>query len=252
VFVRGALSCPAPRVMRGPYRTAAVDRVGILVGVAVSALHVSDVSQAAWIAGRLAPFGSCVCSLVPTGFESYARVGLPGWEGGTENGLPREVLSVLCQIVSRHGHSEDVWLALWDGYGWIRGGSIRVAVGSRDDAPVEKTAKKESREHALEPAFPIEVLKGPKLRLPHRDYLLFRGGIASALALGSHAFGRYEPHSPDLVWPDDRTWFIATDVDLVFGYVGGTAALIADVTEDERLASVSVDPADELVGGIDD
>ncbi|MDZ7676030.1 MAG: hypothetical protein U5K30_13310 [Acidimicrobiales bacterium] len=36
---------------------------------------------------------------------------------------------------------------------------------------------------------------------------------------------------PDLWWPDDRNWFIATDTDLAWTYVGGSRAMVADVAE---------------------
>ena len=35
---------------------------------------------------------------------------------------------------------------------------------------------------------------------------------------------------PDLWWPGDRQWFVATDTDLEWTYLGGSHAFIADVT----------------------
>ena len=101
---------------------------------------------------------------------------------------------------------------------------------------------------ASEPAFPRAVLESPKLRLPGRDHLVFRGSLASVLGLGRHnAYGLFERRSPDLLWPDDRGWYIATDVDLEFGYVGGSKALIAHLLEDPRLAAVALHADDALV-----
>jgi hypothetical protein len=210
-------------------------------------LHVTDVSEGEWIAARLAPFGSCVTSVVPSGFEAYARVGLPEWEEPpAENGLPHEVLSPLCEIVAARGSTEDCRFAIWEGYGWLHGGGFFLLFAP-PDASVDPAVCEARRATASEPAFPLEVLEGPKLHLPHREYVVFRGPLATALTLGRQpVFGDFQQRSPDLLWPIDRSWFIATDVDLPYGYVGGSARLIGDVTDDPRLASVAVHPGDAL------
>ena len=50
-----------------------------------------DVDQADWIAGRIAPFGEGVVSVVPAGFEAYARNLHPAWlyreDGEIERGV---------------------------------------------------------------------------------------------------------------------------------------------------------------------
>ena len=50
-----------------------------------------DVDQADWIAGRIAPFGEGVVSVVPAGFEAYARISDPAWlyreDGEIERGV---------------------------------------------------------------------------------------------------------------------------------------------------------------------
>ena len=35
--------------------------------------------------------------------------------------------------------------------------------------------------------------------------------------------------NPDLFWPDDRRWFVATDVDFWSVYVGGDDDLVAEL-----------------------
>jgi hypothetical protein len=184
---------------------------------------------------------------VPSGFEAYARVGLPEWEEPPpENGLPHEVLSALCDIVAAHGSTEDCWFAVWEGYGWLHGGGFFL-LSAPPDVSVDQAELEARRAAASQPAFPVEVLGGPKLQLPHREYLVFHGPLATALTLGRQSlFGDFQRRSPDLLWPADRSWFIATDVDLPFSYVGGTERLIADVIEDRRLASVAVHPDDAL------
>jgi hypothetical protein len=44
--------------------------------------------------------------------------------------------------------------------------------------------------------------------------------------------------SPDLWWPEDRAWFVVSDVDLDTTYVGGSAACIAAIISDRRLEAL--------------
>ena len=56
--------------------------------------------------------------------------------------------------------------------------------------------------------------------------MLSRGPVERAAA----NFAEEPPEqSANLWWPDDRAWFVATDVDLMTTYVGGSAACIADL-----------------------
>ena len=52
--------------------------------------------------------------------------------------------------------------------------------------------------------------------------------------------------SANLWWPDDRAWFVATDIDLMTTYVGGSAACIADLLAADGLEAAVV-PADQRV-----
>lgn len=209
----------------------------------------TELSGTEWIAPSLARFG-WVGGLVPPQFEAYAQVGLPGWEAPLqENGIDPKVLGVLCELIAQRHAVTECWMALWEGYGWVRqghGGPPQITVGVPRGQDCDRAFVDRVKAAAVEPTFPVEVLEGPKLRLPHREYLVFRGPLTSALALGEHHFGWFEAHAPDLLWPEDRAWFIATDTDLRSAYVGGSAGLIADILDEGRLAAVVVQPDDPL------
>jgi hypothetical protein len=67
----------------------------------------------------------------------------------------------------------------------------------------------------------------PRLEAPSRRYLLYRGPLGAATAMRSGiAF-----HAPNLWWPQDRSWCVATDIDLPRTYVGGTEACVATLLE---------------------
>ena len=67
---------------------------------------------------------------------------------------------------------------------------------------------------------------GPVLKLVNVGCLMVQGPVE--LAASNFAPEPFE-QSANLWWPDDRAWFVATDIDLMTTYVGGSAAAIADV-----------------------
>lgn len=53
--------------------------------------------------------------------------------------------------------------------------------------------------------------------------------VGAVVGLRDPASGHWR--NPDLFWPDDRRWFVATDVDVGSLYVGGDTELVADLVE---------------------
>jgi hypothetical protein len=98
------------------------------------------------------------------------------------------------------------------------------------------------------PAFAPEILDGPRVSMPGRDYILFAGPLAAAGELGwrcgellNAAYperesdpNEFEPQSPSLFWPGDRAWCEATEIDLDSTYVGGSPQLIEALLNDPR------------------
>jgi hypothetical protein len=88
------------------------------------------------------------------------------------------------------------------------------------------------------PAFPPEVLNGPRVSIPARDYLLFRGPLTQAGQWGAAELvpGRARPiNSPNLIWPADHSWFVATEIDLPWTGIAGSTNLVQDLIADESL-----------------
>lgn len=77
------------------------------------------------------------------------------------------------------------------------------------------------------------------MRLPNRDHFLFTGPLA--LTQRTFRFDVRE-QSPSMWWPEDRTWFVSTDVDAYSTYVGGSAACIDAVLGCPALETMAVDP----------
>ncbi len=233
-----------------------------------------------WIAGRLGPFGSRVSSVAPRGFEAYARVLHPvsdadaaeqpnvtwaevcAWTGrraharmqwdeiagaadagtGTMRwpgvapqvgSLDSDTLALLCQVLAPHTRPDDTcYFALWEGYGWIHGSPSVAVLGSTNPVP---------------PAFPPEVINGPRLQHPHRNYILFSGPLMAALEMGYQVTADwFDPQSPNLFWPAGRAWCVATEIDFDSTIVAGSSALVASVLAAPALEAWPINPDDSL------
>jgi hypothetical protein len=51
--------------------------------------------------------------------------------------------------------------------------------------------------------------------------------------------------SPNLWWPQDRAWFVATEVDHAWTYIGGSRELIGLLMADKRLEILQTKPSDK-------
>jgi hypothetical protein len=220
---------------------------------------VDDVEPARWVVDGVRNFAYDVGSLVPVGFEAYARLfhpatrwvdapagegvevrwsevaaahrrrahplmqwssltGLrdhhqpaskPGvWDDPPRDGsLGREQASALAGVLARFTRTpETCWFAAWEGSG-ARAWPVREA---------------------------------STLVMPNRPMGLFTGPLA-AVTTSFDLHGVEQLAS--LWWPDDRAWCVATDTDLNSTYLGGSAACIHALLDDDRLeiAEVSVD-----------
>jgi hypothetical protein len=245
----------------------------------------SDVQQADWIGPRLASWedGRTITIVVPAGFEAYARVLHPVQTAGSGDRLVRwadvaawsgmplrpdaqfhsialppsapagpppyasqgpqagslwrpdaEVLAAIGRDWT--GTPEDCWFCVWDGFGWGSAGTFAVL-----------TETGQPREIIQEPGrdpVPGPVRAGPRVRLPHRDYFLYAGPAAAAAALASldGTWGQ----CPNLWWPADRAWCVASEIDLPWTYVGGPRGLIDAILADERIEALPAAPQDPV------
>jgi hypothetical protein len=168
-----------------------------------------------------------------------------GAEPSTGELLPALLLG-LAEVLRGHTRAPDACrFCIWEG-GWVEGpGSINVAVGATQEQRVEAQRQWED---PWERSFPGDVLAQPRVCLPGRNYVLLEGPLDAVGEIGVRIHWRgeqhFEPHSPNLWWPDDRAWCVATDIDLDSTYVGGSAALVRDLLQDERFEALQVNASD--------
>jgi hypothetical protein len=213
----------------------------------VTVTWTTDGSAGAWLAERLHGFAVDAGSVVPDGFDAYARVFHPLGDGqdrrwherAARNGriahpemqlhlisrppgavspgyeplagvrvgsLPQPELEALVALLLPHtGTPGRAWFAVWEGYAQLRPGA-----------------------------------SPPVIDLPQRRYALATGAVGDAVAVSDALLDQ----SPNLWWPDDRAWCVATEIDLAWTYVGGTEAAVAAVLASPVLEAMSARTSD--------
>lgn len=217
----------------------------------------------AWISQYRLPFDAyAVGSLVPVVFERYARVFHPAraghgdgagddrlvrwddvaaWSGRTmhplaqwdrlatpvlepatpppftlppfADGLPPDSLATLCDVLAAHTATpDDCFVGVWEGHGWPVSGWADPVV----------------------------------LDLEQRTYGMRRGRLALALRVGWDGPAGRVPEPPNILWPADRAWFVASDTDLDSTYVGGSGELIDVLVRHPDLEAWEIRPTDPI------
>ncbi|WP_280252566.1 hypothetical protein [Nocardia abscessus] len=212
--------------------------------------HEPDVSKADWFTERHDPWTQ-LCSMGPSGFARYARLFHPADPGDDPSDpdtlqdragdLDSAALKQLSDILAGHTETpDDCYFGLWDGFGDIYGGSSVIVAFSMEESTDLAAAP------TVAPAFPPEVIDGPRLRIPARDYLLFRGPLNEAGQWGAAdllpGWSR-TINSPNLIWPADQAWFVVTEIDLPWTGIAGTAALIEELRADASLDIEEIEPS---------
>ena len=217
-----------------------------------SVRSVEDVTPGRWIEERVWPWtsdnasGVRLGSMMPEGFPCYARIlhpaesvedstplrwadvaaregkrmhplvqcgrlagkddpyGCPDWahEPGVGE-LPEEETRAVVGILRQFTTTPDQCLfGVWDGWGFL-------------DSSYQRK---------------------PRISVPHRDFLLFAGPLEAVLEF---ADGANLWRTPSLWWPADRAWFVATDIDLMDTYVGGSGDCIKQVRDSPALEALA-------------
>jgi hypothetical protein len=181
-----------------------------------------------------------------------------GWELNPpeEGRLEPRLLARLMRLAgSSTTTPEELTVGMWDGWAWGRPGSTAALVREGATARERRAADAEVRAQgvaAVDPHVARALAAGPLLELPDRRYVLLR---ATAEELSDPTWPEragigwhhgLEGPMPQLVWPADRAWCVASEIDWDSTLVGGSHELIRAVLEDGALEAVRVDPSDDL------
>ena len=209
----------------------------------------SFIRRARWVEESLSAFGT-LRSLLPEGFAAYARIFHPAYLNKDEERPVRwstvaswtgRTVHPLMQFPRIAGLNEDSHVMYedppWGSHpqiGSIPEAECRILVevlrsftstpGNCFFCPWEGYGNIDTRLYKAT----------SRVRAPGRDYLLFRGPIDAIMAFlaGDWPFWGY---SPNIWWPEDRAWYVASDIDLYDTYVGGSEECIEAVLSNPDL-----------------
>ncbi|HEX5859720.1 MAG TPA: hypothetical protein VFY91_16565 [Microbacterium sp.] len=249
-----------------------------------------DVERVTW-ADTAAAFGARMhplaqwANLVGLDPHAAAREDGPrdasGWRYGDppQGDVDADILTAIADVLAAHTTTPaDGHVAVWSGWGGLLGfigdspSRAFLQPGGTASDPGEEAAMAQHnemlRQSTRDPLNKVfskpswqtgvlsdEISKGPRLELPAREYVLFRGGAAELAdpewvtrspwrdrAQEEHGFPP-SAQAPALVWPDDRAWVLVTEVDYDSTVVAGSAALVRALIDDPRLEAAEI-PAD--------
>lgn len=207
-------------------------------------IPVKDVSGAMWLKEHLEqPWGrgdgcNYVASIIPAGFESYAKIYHPAYLGDEH----REITwSKLARYFNRKPHSQMQWHRIVEcDSTHLDMKIIEPAVGHFPGKKAEALIDVLSRYTTTPDDCLFAVWNGwggldidkrwPEaavIPLPDREYILL-GGPIEAAAMSVLPF---REQSASLWWPRDRAWCVATEIDMMWTFVGGTVACIEALLE---------------------
>jgi hypothetical protein len=187
--------------------------------------------------------------------RSYEEV-INGLVNPPDNGtLQSDLLTALCEILAEHTTTrESCFFCLWDGHGWLpdkpTGGGLVFTASADAVAYIPSTPLQPS---PAPPPFPTELENQPKVDLPFRSYFLFEGALEAANQFGWRlSEDCFIPESPNLFWPQDRAWCVASEIDLYCTLVAGSESLAEALVADPRLETWRVLPEDPVTYGSDE
>jgi hypothetical protein len=228
----------------GPYRPRPETADGSEPRTLPLLTHLDSLDPADWLRTSLATFGRNVSSFVPGDFPRYARVYHP-FDGNGGFSTWREQLAVAGELEALDpAEAEDfAYHGVPDAQ--ARVGTLPLSIirtllehlGPATTTPEEcYFAIWEGCGSAVPPTLM------PKLELPGRAYHVFTGPLAAALT--SFDDMQFEfPHWPhhmsaNLWWPADHAWFVASEIDFAWTYVGASGECIDAVLKDPRIEAV--------------
>jgi hypothetical protein len=202
------------------------------------------------VAARL---GRTMHPLVQWGSLTGERDAQRPWHDGwllncpDEGTLPRAALEALGALLVDRAAPVRWTAALWIGWGELRSdGMPYLAVGTNAERPGR------TRPGPLARAAAAAEARGRLLRLPGREHVVI--DMEPHDLLGGAWFRDLAPEAPampvaltpNLLWPEDRSWCLATEIDFDSTLVAGDRGLIDAVLAHPGLEAVEVGYDDDL------
>ncbi|MFC8923528.1 hypothetical protein [Cellulosimicrobium sp. NPDC057127] len=194
----------------------------------MSLAHSTDLSAADWIVRSNTPWHRLV-TFGPLGFPEHARLRFipdPAYPGQPEHDAARdaaglsdgEQFRVAVSTLVEHTRSpDDGYILIWEGW------------GARD--------------------LPRGALEGPRVAVPERPCVLFRGSLLDLASGAAQRAWWSRTHQampvPAFVWPADRAWCVACDVDPHWAGIGAEPEAVDRLLAESRVDVVRADPDEQ-------
>jgi hypothetical protein len=126
--------------------------------------------------------------------------------------LDAESMKAVIQLIDPMGRDAPCIAGIWDGWGWLK--------------------------DLMRPGKALE-----RAAFPYRTYLMFEGPLRGVAVLDAGLIG---VRSPNLLWPVDRSWFLASEVDLDSSILCGSGELCEAALHSSEIEALPVGPDDVL------
>ena len=153
--------------------------------------------------------------------------------------LAEAQVRTLAALLSTYTTTKDrCWYCLWDGFGYFSEGGY-AEFRAYENSLGGRWARWR-HEHLN-----VRFRRPRRARIsaarvtpnPDRSYFLFTGSVMQAAGWED---------GPNLWWPDDRAWCVASEIDLAYTYVGGSRKLIDQILELPALESLPCEITDRV------
>lgn len=149
-----------------------------------------------------------------------------------EGSFPQVLADALAEVLGGHASGGPVWCGVWAGFGYSQG---RHVLAGRDREWCLFTGHTDMIAKSyrdLGKTAPFIFASAP---LTSQMESVVRAQTAEMMAASERDDALEFRQSPNLIWPDDRSWCVATDIDQDTTYVGGSSRLVDDLVRCDSL-----------------
>jgi hypothetical protein len=165
-------------------------------------------------------------------------IGIPPFGAGSGDPQPEigrltkhEVESLASALDPSDGQ-DACWFGIWSGWGFLSAGGhgeLRPRGSWFSELRQRRRVEREApRDEAHEP---------PRTTVIGEPCFLIRGKVNDAARFMFHGWFQ----SPTLWWPDDRSWFVHTEIDAMSTYIGGSHEMIDSLVGQQILEPFEVE-----------
>lgn len=154
---------------------------------------------------------------------------------------------------------DDIVIAIWNGWALPNQMQAYAQISSDPvrDSDAERWQREFARSHqealaAVSSDFREAVRSGPHLEFPNRDFVLLQTSLAElgdpdwGIGAGIGWTGGDRDPSPQMVWPEDHAWVVASEIDWDSTIVAGSRSVVDAILFDAALEVFEVNATDDL------